>query len=770
MKVTTWLTAGATTVGVGAALLSGAAIANAKPSSASSSSASSSSSSHSSSSSGASSHKSHKSHQHSPKTTDSGSSSGSDSSGGSSNSGSSGGSGSDSGSGSGGSTASSGRDSTGSAAAGSSGNSGSSTTSAADKTTKTKTAKAKHSNNKHAKTDTEKKSVSTATTAASHTSSDTSTGKHAKPANKHVAAAATDAADTSTTTAADNGASGSSSTTAASALAAVSASATTASSTTTTGGTSTVKTTGTRSADFSGVLSVLAAVGQALSVSARNTELTLAGYVHNTELTLSHDLTGTAKTVNAAVTSLAAAVESLTHTSTASAAATSTAATSTAVAGTANPAAGTDTDADLYAGTSSDPQVAQALTEIQQAQAAYKAAAKTGNWWVNFCNSMSARYLSGALNRLTTYQEKQDDLLAAYTANPTTKNYNALMANEKLTTTAYSNLKTAASWSKIADVKTYATAASADAHIYGTVSMGLYLGTESIVKISINGGPMVKVLLDSGSTGLVIASKYVGNDATMTTTGSGTSAYGTGSGDTGVTFDYTTYTTSVSFGSGITGDSVTVNVVSAGTQSAFLKYIGQDGVVGVLGIGTNAVDNQVPVTAGLTGELGNGVYINEKTKTVTFGPNPLPVKVTASGTPNSTGYISVDGGTTLTPANFILDTGGVYGTITAGAAGDAATSTGYLAVGTVVSVYNSAGDLLYSYKVTKSNSPTVTDDASTTQTTVDGVTAYAMNSGYQGFALGPVYIDYLSGTTTITDSDGNVSTYTGETDYDLWTS
>ena len=49
-----------------------------------------------------------------------------------------------------------------------------------------------------------------------------------------------------------------------------------------------------------------------------------------------------------------------------------------------------------------------------------------------------------------------------------------------------------------------------------------------------------------------------------------------------------------------------------------------------------------------------------------------------------------------------------------------------------------------------------------------------MNTGYEGFALGPVYINYLAGVTTITTkaSDGHdVNTsYVGETDYDLWTS
>lgn len=746
MMVSTWLTAGATTVGVGAALLSGAALANAKPSADSSGSSSSSSSSHSNSSS-AHSHKSP--HVRSSNKTDSGSSHDSGSS-----------SASDSGSGSSGTSGSSSSSDANSASASS------------NTTTTTKSAKPKRSNNKHAKSDSGQKSAAATASSAGDKTSDTSPPRHAKPTKVHVAAAATTPGDTSATDAsARDSSSLSPAHTAASALSAVSASATSTSSSTTSGGASAGKVTTNRSADLSGVLSVLAAVGQALSVSVRNTELTLSGDLTGTVNTLTHDLTGTVNTVSAAATALAAGINSLAARVESAAASAST---TTSTAGTVTTLASTDTTA--AAGTSTDPQVAQAITEIQQAQAAYAAAAKTGNWWVNFSNSMSARYLSGALNRLTTYQANQTALTLAYEANPTSKNLKALQANEALTTTAYSNLKTAASWSKIADVKTYATAASTDAHIYATVKLGMYLGTEPIVRISINGGPMVKVLLDSGSTGLVIASKYVGKDtSTLVATGdTGTSGYGTGTGTAGVTFDYATYATTVSFGSGITTGTVNVNVVSADTQSGYLKYIGQDGVVGVLGIGTNAVDNQTPVTSGLLGELGNGVYINEKTKTVTFGPNPLPVKVSASGTPNSTGYISINGGAQQ-QVNFIIDSGGVYGTIPSTVAGSATTSTGYLAPGTVVNVYNSSGALLYTYTTTKTNTPTVTTTSGdNTTSTVNGITAYSMNTGYEGFALGPVYINYLAGVTTITTkaSDGHdVNTsYVGETDYDLWTS
>ena len=682
--VSAWLTTGATTLGVGAALLSGAAAANAKPTTDSTHSESSASSTNSSSS-----------------------------------------------------------DSSSSSSTGSS--------------KKAKSSKPKVTTNKHASTDSDAGAKSAAATASADKTDKKAGTSLSKHVTKQAATAATTAATTqpaaSTSTETKTAAATASTKSVASAAAVVTAAATSTSSATPSGASSTTTSTPTRSADFSGVLSVLAAFGQALTVSARNTELTLTGAVHNTSLTVSN-----------ALNSLGADLTALTKVP---AAATTTT--------TTTPAAGTSAASSVITNTtsSSASTVAQAITEIQAAQAAYASTPKSGNWWTNFTNQQAAGQLKVALNNLTKYQANQDTLLATYAASPTSANLKALQANENLTNSAISALKNAKAWSTISGIKTNAAAAATDALTYASVPLGLYLGTEPIVKISINGGPMVKVLIDTGSTGLVIPAKYVGSTGSLVDTGvSGTSGYGTGVGSAAVTYKYEQYDTTVSFGTGLNTDTVTINVVSADTQSAYMNYIGQNGVVGVLGIGTNAVGpGGDVVTQHLHGVLSSGFYLNEKTKTLSFGLNPLPVVKSASGTPYTTGYISVDGGATKTAVNLLTDTGGVYGTIPASAIGLAQSDAGkVLAAGTVISVYNSDGTLLYSYTTTSTNTPTITKDTpSSNLTTVNGVKVQGMNTGYAPFKSGPVYINYTTGSTTVTyivNGSAVTSTFTGQTDYD----
>ncbi|MFX6307544.1 hypothetical protein ABTF95_18295, partial [Acinetobacter baumannii] len=86
-------------------------------------------------------------------------------------------------------------------------------------------------------------------------------------------------------------------------------------------------------------------------------------------------------------------------------------------------------------------------------------------------------------------------------------------------------------------------------------------------------------------------------------------------------------------------------------------FLSADGVVGVLGIGTNAVGpGPSLVTTALPGDLKNGIYIDERAGTLQFGPNPLPARVTTSGSPNVIGSVTVNG--TNTPINLLIDSGG----------------------------------------------------------------------------------------------------------------
>ena len=244
--------------------------------------------------------------------------------------------------------------------------------------------------------------------------------------------------------------------------------------------------------------------------------------------------------------------------------------------------------------------------------------------------------------------------------------------------------------------------------------------TNPIVYISVNGGPMVPVELDTGSTGLVIESQYVPTQNLGTAVGSGTAGYAGG-----LTYDYTTYSTKVSFGNGIVTQPTGVNLVSG---SAVQSYFGSYGIDGVLGIGpNNGFPGTSTIVTALPGALNNGVLINESQGVLEFGPNPLPSSASVTGAPIGTVDVHVGNGPAET-VPVMFDSGGVYGTIPSSVLGTGQTS-GYVPAGTTISVYSTDGQPLYSYMTTATNSPYVTSGGT-------------METGYEPFAQQPVYIGY----------------------------
>jgi hypothetical protein len=263
--------------------------------------------------------------------------------------------------------------------------------------------------------------------------------------------------------------------------------------------------------------------------------------------------------------------------------------------------------------------------------------------------------------------------------------------------------------------------AARDGLVYALIPLQMKATTEPVVYISVNGGPRVAVLVDSGSSGLVIDPKYVGAGL-GTSTGSGSSGY---SG--GLSYTYDMYTTTVDFGNGIVSSPTNVDVVSDASASAFADYFQPAGVVGVLGIGPNAggPDDATPLSA-LPGELGDGVLLNESFGYLVLGPNPLPARVTLAGAPYTDVQVKVGKGS-KTAVQAVIDSGGVTGTMLAWILTSGQTS-GDLPAGTKISVYTADGStLLYSYTTTAFNTPAVTSDD-------------AMNTGYTPFQHGPVYI------------------------------
>lgn len=220
-------------------------------------------------------------------------------------------------------------------------------------------------------------------------------------------------------------------------------------------------------------------------------------------------------------------------------------------------------------------------------------------------------------------------------------------------------------------------APGADAPHNVTVPLTMYQTIEPIVYASVNGGPNVPLLLDTGSTGLVLPLQYIGIQHLGIPTGFGTSGYSGGLG-----YFYLTFHGPVNFGNGVVAPSTAYNVpiVSWPTSlssfpTSFSDYFAPNGVVGVLGVGPNALGPgpSSPITA-LPGSLRQGVLINEvygTTPYLDFGPAPtgMSVLATISGAPISDLLVTV-GGPYGSPAQYptfqvgsIIDTGGVHGTL-----------------------------------------------------------------------------------------------------------
>ncbi len=237
----------------------------------------------------------------------------------------------------------------------------------------------------------------------------------------------------------------------------------------------------------------------------------------------------------------------------------------------------------------------------------------------------------------------------------------------------------------------------------GQVPLTIYQQTEAIVYASVNGGSSVPLLVDTGSTGLVIPLQDIGLWNLGLPNGIGISGY---SG--GLDYLYLTFNAPVNFGGGImtSPTAVDVPILSWPTTLqglatygfSFSQFFAPDGVVGVMGIGPNAggPGPSSPLTA-LPGSLSQGVLINETNPTsasLTFGSAPTDMTpiATVSGAPITTLELTEtppDGSTSaLYSVNSIIDSGGVQGTIPLN-----------VPSGTVVDVYapGATPTLLYSY-------------------------------------------------------------------------
>lgn len=295
-----------------------------------------------------------------------------------------------------------------------------------------------------------------------------------------------------------------------------------------------------------------------------------------------------------------------------------------------------------------------------------------------------------------------------------------------------------------------AVASSPDASIPDTftVPMEVNAVTEPVVNVSVGGGDAAPVLVDTGAAGLVMPIWDIPwTGITGLPTGFNIGQFG-GSLD----YFYVELPTTVTF-TDAAGETVTADTSVDAVLFAFpadfnifgpwsiQDYLGPANVVGVLGIGPNAVGptpDSVP-TADLPGDLGKGVLIDQANNQLIFGADPLAGGTAVDGAPWTTLDLSINGSTPQA-VSAVVDSGGVYGTMPSSVLnGVVPESNGGLPDGTVIQVYqHGTNNLLYEYTVHNLNgnfnSPTVTSGDT-------------MNTGNIPFAQQPIYISYTTGQT-----------------------
>ena len=214
--------------------------------------------------------------------------------------------------------------------------------------------------------------------------------------------------------------------------------------------------------------------------------------------------------------------------------------------------------------------------------------------------------------------------------------------------------------------------------------------TRDVVNVSVNGGPTVPVIVDTGSNGLLVPITDIGLRHLGLPTGFHISGYGTN--EAGQTEGILTFNAPINFGNGIVTAPTQVNVPlftvvhvqvtvalpHVGPVSLALPYpdvppfthlLAGPGADGVLGVGPSATGpSPYPLLSALPAPLNQGVLINAPAGYLEFGPSPLPGGVSVPGSPISTLDVRINHGP-LMPVATAIDSGGEYGTLPTSAVG-----------------------------------------------------------------------------------------------------
>jgi hypothetical protein len=282
-----------------------------------------------------------------------------------------------------------------------------------------------------------------------------------------------------------------------------------------------------------------------------------------------------------------------------------------------------------------------------------------------------------------------------------------------------------------------------------TIPLTVLEGTEPAVYASVDGGSSVPLLVDTGSSGLVIPYTDLGSTITQQLTNLFDLGFPTGISESGysggVDYLYLTYNSvPVDYLNGSTDVLSTngpvdvefyswdpSNLGSLFTNDAFQNFLSDNDVSGILGVGENAAG---PTTSPFESFGGVTVDISNPgagTGDLIVGGDPV-TGTSLSGAPISTEYISIDGGPLQAVSNDV-DSGGVTGTIPSSllTSSEYDSTTDLVNPGTTIAVYaDKAGtEPLYNYQVTAANAPIV-------------VSGSTMDSGVEPFLLGPVSMEY----------------------------
>jgi hypothetical protein len=267
--------------------------------------------------------------------------------------------------------------------------------------------------------------------------------------------------------------------------------------------------------------------------------------------------------------------------------------------------------------------------------------------------------------------------------------------------------------------------------------------TEPTIQATVAGSSPQTLLVDTGSSGLVIPWENVGLFQLLSLgfpTGISESGY---SG--GVDYLYLTYNdATVDYGTGAgaldaTNTPIDVEFLSWPTSltspSSFEAFLSDNQVTGILGIGENTGG---PTTSPLENYGGVLVDIPDG-KMIVDSSNPLSAYDALSGAPIPVNSLTetVTNGSTVIGSGAVsddLDSGGVYGTIPS-------TIASTLAPGDKISVYDGS-TLLYQYTVGTDSLGT-----STAPTVVTGTAGTnSIDSGVEPYLMHPIYIDYANDT------------------------